>query len=37
MNRKTVSDELSCQKEAFNVPEDVHYLNCAYMSPLPRV
>jgi selenocysteine lyase/cysteine desulfurase len=28
---------LNCQKEAFGLPEDLHYLNCAYMGPLPRV
>lgn len=28
---------LSCQKHAFSLPDDVHYLNGAYMSPLPRV
>ena len=27
---------LSCQKHLFSLPEDVHYLNCAYMSPLSR-
>lgn len=27
---------LSCQREAFSLPPDLHYLNCAYMSPLPR-
>lgn len=25
---------LSCQKELFNLPDDTHYLNCAYMSPM---
>lgn len=25
---------LSCQKDAFSLPEGCHYLNCAYMSPL---
>ena len=25
---------LTCQKHLFSLPEDVHYLNCAYMSPL---
>ena len=25
---------LTCQKHRFSLPEDVHYLNCAYMSPL---
>lgn len=28
---------LSCQRDAFSLPTGVHYLNCAYMSPLPRV
>lgn len=27
---------LRCQREAFSLPPDLHYLNCAYMSPLPR-
>ena len=39
MNRKaaTVREEvLPCQREAFSLPEDVHYLNCAYISPLPK-
>lgn len=27
---------LSCQKDRFQLPEDVHYLNCAYLAPLPR-
>jgi selenocysteine lyase/cysteine desulfurase len=27
---------LSCQKEAFSLPEGCHYLNCAYMSPLSK-
>jgi len=25
---------LTCQKEKFNLPEDISYLNCAYMAPL---
>jgi selenocysteine lyase/cysteine desulfurase len=25
-----------CRREAFSLPDDLHYLNCAYMSPLPR-
>jgi selenocysteine lyase/cysteine desulfurase len=25
---------LTCQRSAFQLPEDQHYLNCAYMSPL---
>lgn len=28
---------LVCQRAAFRVPPDVHYLNCAYMAPLARV
>jgi selenocysteine lyase/cysteine desulfurase len=24
----------TCQRELFSIPRDVHYLNCAYMSPL---
>ncbi len=31
------SAPLSCQRDAFSLPHDLHYLNCAYMSPLPRV
>lgn len=27
---------LSCQKSDFRLPESLHYLNCAYMAPLPR-
>lgn len=27
---------LECQRGAFSLPEGVHYLNCAYMGPLPR-
>lgn len=27
---------LTCQKDAFNLPSDLHYLNSAYMTPLPR-
>jgi selenocysteine lyase/cysteine desulfurase len=26
-----------CQRAAFRIPDHVHYLNCAYMAPLPRV
>ncbi len=28
---------IACQREAFSLPADLHYLNCAFMSPLPRV
>jgi len=27
---------LSCQADAFSLPSDLHYLNCAYMSPLSK-
>ncbi len=27
---------LSCQKSDFSLPPDLHYLNCAYMSPLSK-
>jgi len=27
---------LSCQRELFSLPPSLHYLNCAYMGPLPR-
>jgi len=27
---------VSCQKHLFSLPDDLHYLNCAYMSPLLR-
>lgn len=27
---------LTCQKHLFSLPTDVHYLNCATMSPLPK-
>lgn len=40
MNRQAVMAEeevLPCQREAFTLPEDVHYLNCASFSPLPKV
>jgi selenocysteine lyase/cysteine desulfurase len=26
---------LGCQRHLFSIPEGVHYLNCAYMGPLP--
>lgn len=28
---------LTCQSAAFSLPPDLHYLNCAYLGPLPRV
>jgi selenocysteine lyase/cysteine desulfurase len=27
---------LTCQRDLFSLPDDEHYLNCAYMGPLPR-
>jgi selenocysteine lyase/cysteine desulfurase len=30
------AEPLTCQRSEFSLPEDVHYLNCAYMAPLPR-
>ncbi|MBW3534397.1 MAG: aminotransferase class V-fold PLP-dependent enzyme [Gemmatimonadetes bacterium] len=27
---------MECQREAFSLPPDLHYLNCAYIGPLPR-
>lgn len=27
---------LRCQKHLFSLPDDLHYVNCAYMSPLSR-
>jgi selenocysteine lyase/cysteine desulfurase len=28
---------LTCRRDAFQLPRDVHYFNCAYMGPLPRL
>ncbi len=28
---------LTCQRGQFSIPAGLHYLNCAYMGPLPRV
>ncbi len=30
-----MSPPLACQRSRFSLPEDFHYLNCAYMGPLP--
>lgn len=27
---------IPCQRHLFDIPDDIAYLNCAYMSPLPR-
>ena len=32
-----IACDLPCKREAFSLPADVHYLNCAYFSPLPKV
>ncbi len=29
-------EPLKCQRDEFFLPREVHYLNCAYMGPLPR-
>jgi len=34
---KAASELLLCQRDAFSLPPDLHYLNCAYMSPLPKL
>lgn len=31
-----MSDRLVCQRDAFQLGREDHYLNCAYMGPLPR-
>jgi len=33
----TPMEPLSCKRDAFGLPEGLHYLNCAYMGPLPKV
>jgi selenocysteine lyase/cysteine desulfurase len=30
------NEPLACQRATFSLPSDVHYLNCAYLGPLPR-
>lgn len=30
------SQPLECRRDEFSLPAGLHYLNCAYMSPLPR-
>ena len=32
----SMSARLRCQRERFSLPADFHYLNCAYMGPLPK-
>ncbi len=36
LRQKAPKAMLSCQKEAFSLPDGLHYLNCAYMSPLSK-
>ena len=33
---EAAADPLTCQKAQFSLPEALHYLNCAYMSPLSK-
>jgi selenocysteine lyase/cysteine desulfurase len=33
----SAAEPLACQRTAFSLPQGLHYLNCAYMGPLPRV
>jgi selenocysteine lyase/cysteine desulfurase len=33
----SAAEPIDCQRAAFSLPPGVHYLNCAYMGPLPRV
>jgi selenocysteine lyase/cysteine desulfurase len=32
-----MTEPLPCLRAAFSLPPDTHYLNCAYLGPLPRV
>jgi selenocysteine lyase/cysteine desulfurase len=32
-----MSESMTCQREAFDLPAELHYVNCAYMGPLPSV
>ena len=32
-----MGDALTCRRDAFGLPADLHYLNCAYMGPIPDV
>jgi len=32
----SIATALGCQRHLFSIPESVHFLNCAYMGPLPR-
>ena len=37
VSRPNSLQPLRCQRDAFQLPRDAHYFNCAYMGPLPRV
>ncbi len=37
MTDTAVGEVLTCQRDAFGLPRDEPYFNCAYMGPLPRV
>ena len=32
----TETAPLDCRRDDFSLPPDIHYLNCAYMGPLPQ-
>ncbi len=31
-----MTEPLTCRRADFSLPEGLHYLNCAYLGPLPR-
>ncbi len=35
-SKRNPSEVLGCQRDQFNLPDGLHYLNCAFMAPLPR-
>jgi len=37
VGQTSVTTPLLCQRDAFGLPDDAHYFNCAYMGPLPTV
>src|ERR1700685_3604068 len=36
MNDPSAFPMIPCQRQQFDIPDDVAYLNCAYMSPLTK-
>ncbi|MGH7467283.1 MAG: aminotransferase class V-fold PLP-dependent enzyme [Longimicrobiales bacterium] len=32
-----MTERLTCRRDDFSLPSGLHYLNCAYMSPIPRL